>query len=1370
MKLTINRYYYIIVILLTAVVTPNHLFSQSTEIEGRAFVCSDSELTYSVEDVVGENYSWALSGGGTIISGGSTNEVFVRWTADENQGPFTLTLNSTSGVVDYSLELIIFTEQVIGLACNNQIQVSLDLNCSLALTPEMILEDMDYDNDSYEITLKDPVTRQIIPLGIPGYDFLDRPIEVSVEHLCSANSCWGNVVFEDKTVPPLFCSTDTIDCNTSILPDSLGFPLPDDVILLKIEELENSYIVGDFDPCSDITLSYRDESVDFGCQNLVLSGMLLRHWTAVDIEGRTSNCTDTIRARMATIADLIMPLDMDITLIACAGGFDTLANGAPDPSYSGSPSGPQCSNIYVAFDDVIVDLCGASFKVVREWTITGVCADEFIIFKQLIKVADTKDPIIECPSYLSFSSDKYSCGAGVDIPLPIVTDCSKVTFEIFNKKYQMGEDAYEGYLHDEFTLTSDSTFNIPELEKGLNWVIINVIDDCGNYSECSFLVEIIDDIVPVPVCDLHTVVSLDETGEALVDVMTFDDGSWDNCGPVELIGRRDTSTCSNNLWSETVRFCCGDLNNPVMVFLQVTDIEGNHNSCMVEVEVQDKVAPSLQCPVDMTLDCAIDIWYLDPYGLPEVLDNCEATYSQDTVFDLTTCGFGNIYRIFIAEDPSLNKSTCTQVLTLKNLLDPFTESDIIWPANYVVHECINSEMPPEELPIANAYPRYNADQCALISFEYEDKFFAEADSACYVILRSWWVIDACQYEGTEEYQKGKWSHIQKLKVYNNEAPSFADNCVDITISGASLGECYYDINNFMKLATDDCSPTVHYKFELDLFNNDTIDRAANSNNANGIYPLGLHRMKWTIYDGCANYNVCEQFVTVADRKEPTPYCIDGISTVVMEVVGSVEVWASDLNLNSTDDCTEKENLIFAFSNDINDNNKTYTCDDLIDGFLTDTVDIHVFDEAGNVDYCTTSLKIQDNGKCSEIEQAMISGHINSTSGELMPNVMVYLSQQETMANQASDQYGYYEFTPLSTLKDYSISLEKNDDAINGVTTLDLVLIQRHILAISRFKDSYQIIASDINNSGTITASDLLELRKLILGIYTDFPHNNSWRFVRKNAEFPDPLSPFPFPETQQIYNLQEAEVSNDFMGVKIGDVNGTVKMSSLLDITYRSYRDLLTEDQFLKKNERYSVPITLKELDRVEGLQFAFEYDQSELRDLEIVSIGKLNTSNYIINNGQIIVSWNKINKEETFEFVLRFKSSSNNKLSDVLRLSEEFQNEVYTVNKEKEFETAVLNLDFRNSVDGEFEGFNSSNTPNPFSDLTRINFDLAEDENVDFKVYDVSGNLIQHINKPFKRGRNEIQFYNDDGISGMLIYTLRTKTLFESKKMILIK
>ena len=97
--------------------------------------------------------------------------------------------------------------------------------------------------------------------------------------------------------------------------------------------------------------------------------------------------------------------------------------------------------------------------------------------------------------------------------------------------------------------------------------------------------------------------------------------------------------------------------------------------------------------------------------------------------------------------------------------------------------------------------------------------------------------------------------------------------------------------------------------------------------------------------------------------------------------------------------------------------------------------------------------------------------------------------------------------------------ERNDDHMNGVSTLDLVRIQKHLLGIEPFTTPYQYIAADANNSESVSAIDLVEIRKLILGIYTEYPNNKSWRFVDKGFTFDNPQAPWPFAETIEIESL-----------------------------------------------------------------------------------------------------------------------------------------------------------------------------------------------------------------------------------------------------------
>jgi hypothetical protein len=65
-----------------------------------------------------------------------------------------------------------------------------------------------------------------------------------------------------------------------------------------------------------------------------------------------------------------------------------------------------------------------------------------------------------------------------------------------------------------------------------------------------------------------------------------------------------------------------------------------------------------------------------------------------------------------------------------------------------------------------------------------------------------------------------------------------------------------------------------------------------------------------------------------DCKDPTPVCIDGLSTVLLGPDGEVTIWASDFNASKLDDCTPGDELLFSFSGTTYEPSHTYNCDNV----------------------------------------------------------------------------------------------------------------------------------------------------------------------------------------------------------------------------------------------------------------------------------------------------------------------------------------------------------------------------------------------------------------------------------------------------------
>ena len=168
----------------------------------------------------------------------------------------------------------------------------------------------------------------------------------------------------------------------------------------------------------------------------------------------------------------------------------------------------------------------------------------------------------------------------------------------------------------------------------------------------------------------------------------------------------------------------------------------------------------------------------------------------------------------------------------------------------------------------------------------------------------------------------------------------------------------------------------------------------------------------------------------------------------------------------------------------------------------------------------------------------ISGQIDY-NGQPVVGVDVMISG-EIIETISSDISGNYLFTDLLDAGDYSISFSKNNLLLNGVTTLDAVFIQKHILGINPIVDPYKLIAGDLNASGSVSTLDIVHLQKAILGLSDSFPNNESWRFVPADFIFTDPANPFldDWPEIFEYTNLNTSQTGQDVKAIKIGDMNG----------------------------------------------------------------------------------------------------------------------------------------------------------------------------------------------------------------------------------------
>jgi hypothetical protein len=136
--------------------------------------------------------------------------------------------------------------------------------------------------------------------------------------------------------------------------------------------------------------------------------------------------------------------------------------------------------------------------------------------------------------------------------------------------------------------------------------------------------------------------------------------------------------------------------------------------------------------------------------------------------------------------------------------------------------------------------------------------------------------------------------------------------------------------------------------------------------------------------------------------------------------------------------------------------------------------------------------------------------------------------------------GSYGFSTLWSGQAYEVTPAKAEDTptANGVTTLDIALIRRHILALGLLDSPYELLAADVTHAGSISTLDIALIRNLILGLTNTFPAG-LWRFVPADYVFPDPANPWDAPADRSYQSLTANLAGQDFVAIKHGDVNGS---------------------------------------------------------------------------------------------------------------------------------------------------------------------------------------------------------------------------------------
>ena len=1009
------------------------------------------------------------------------------------------------------------------------------------------------------------------------------------------------------------------------------------------------------DTCHDITVYVADQlSVASDCS----TPQVERTYLAEDAAGNSSRSRSQILTFALPKKENIQKPPLAIT-VSCGSSTEPMDLGGPAYWHpNGWISASVIAPLAITHEDgAQVNSCGGSYSFARKWSIYDWCEpSNSHTFTQIIQVVDTVAPSFTLPETLVVNTHPATCQANVTLPLPTAWSDSCSTASLLNIS------GVEGIYQE------GSEYKIDDLDTGSYSFLYTVTDECGNLSQQSLMVQVVDSIGPSIDCDDEIQISLGDT-LAIIEASRFAEGLYENCGLVHLSIRHLSSD-----WGPQVAVSCED--QGTYLSIRAIRIDNQLSGyCRTKISIVDQQPVICIPPDSVALDC--DQWIYDStemdgkqfdllFGAPSGKGNCSWQVEELTPnYQLNLCGIGQIIRTFrVTNGIGLLPDTCHQVIQLL----PHHQYEISFPKDLTISNC-------------NAFladtPEWTSNGCDLLTISSDTSLFVAASEECYQFFVHYRLINWCEYlEGapaikvpqiadtlshlqvdhTQTFLNGQpfaastgfWKYEQHIEVRDTVPPVVTfPNLSPICAYGSCLARVEFPFN-----LLDNCSAQdLRFNFFYDAFRDGTYDDPitffaedpvqdslfgvygrAPKLRMIGYYPVGEHYLVIEAEDGCGNKSRSLLPFEVIDCKGPAPLCIDGLAVELMPVEagpveGMAEIQATDFLVAIPDDCTDPVSFSIHFLEDSISREDTLLALDCGD-IGTRVVKIVGWDGAGNTDYCITTLNVQDNlfPICSDAT-AMLTGQLMTPHGNPLSNVSVrYLNQIIQ-----TDEEGRFLY-PEHAMETVQPLLEENP--LLGISTYDLILISGHILGSQPLEDHYSLMAADVNQSGTISTLDLIELRKLLLRVIPHLDKTPIWH-----------------------YPIQTDQVAGDrhWMAIKTGDVNHSYSAQ----LSPRSQVMVPLANKFVEAGSEITFILPKALFADYTGGQMSIHY-QSEM--LELLHVGVHSDMQNTSQTGQIHLSWMTGEWEEDWTFV--FKAAKSGYISDWIRLNREEMNpEVYDPN-----------------------------------------------------------------------------------------------------------
>lgn len=327
-----------------------------------------------------------------------------------------------------------------------------------------------------------------------------------------------------------------------------------------------------------------------------------------------------------------------------------------------------------------------------------------------------------------------------------------------------------------------------------------------------------------------------------------------------------------------------------------------------------------------------------------------------------------------------------------------------------------------------------------------------------------------------------------------------------------------------------------------------------------------------------------------------------------------------------------------------------------------------------------------------------------------------------------------------------VNPSRSDMLRNGLNVKDVIMMQAGILGkLSLTEDQYE--AADFNMDGLLTVNDIIEIKRLLLGINSDV--QTEWQFYDALTEIESGLEP-----------------KGHYVAFKRGDVDDSADIG-FGEPVYMT-ENLIFEDKLLNAGEFYSVPLYIGSDMKALGTELNLTFNDDKVSITGVNSDQVFGSVSYnIIGDDRLAMITENVNIEaenldsETPLLTIEILAKENGTLKEVFGVSEIDESFVldadYNLIKIEELVEGGIILDNEN-LDNSLA---IDVYPNPVVDYLIVDdYNAFTGKNIQFELFDLAGQRILSVQNPNSVNVSQLT-------SGMYIYKVSVDGRFTSGRIV---